>query len=78
MLPAFFYGKSENRAGRCLQSAQKEEGMKQNVGGIDRQIRIVLGMVLLFVGVFAPLDTTWKLVLVIVGAVVLITGITGL
>jgi len=52
--------------------------MKQNVGGIDRQIRIVLGVVLLFVGVLAPLDTTWKLVLVIVGAVVLITGITGL
>ena len=52
--------------------------MKQNVGGIDRQIRIVLGMAMLFVGVLAPLNTTWKLVLIIVGAIAMITGITGL
>ena len=52
--------------------------MKQNVGGIDRQIRIVLGMVLLFVGVVMPLDTAWKLVIIIGGAIALITGITGL
>lgn len=70
MLPAFLLGKNYR--------IEQEEAMKQNVGGIDRQIRIVLGMAMLFVGVLAPLNTTWKLVLIIVGAIAMITGITGL
>jgi hypothetical protein len=70
MFPAFFLGKNQGR--------EQGEAVKQNVGGIDQQIRIVLGMVLLLVAILAPLNTTWKLVLIIIGAIALITGITGL
>lgn len=48
--------------------------MKCNVGGIDRTSRIVLGIVLLVIGLLAPLELTWRIVVLIVAAVALITA----
>ena len=49
--------------------------MKCNVGGIDRTGRIVIGIVLLLVGLAAPLDMTWRIVALVVAAIALLTGI---
>lgn len=49
--------------------------MKCNVGGIDRAGRLVLGVVLLLVGLLAPLGMTWQIVVLVLAAVALVTGI---
>jgi len=49
--------------------------MKCNVGGNDRTFRIVLGIVLLIVGLASPIDMTWRIVLLIVAAIALVTAI---
>ncbi|HUX63369.1 DUF2892 domain-containing protein [Sulfuricella sp.] len=49
--------------------------MKCNVGGIDRTGRIVIGIVLLLVGLATPLDMIWRVVVLIVAAIALLTGI---
>ncbi len=48
--------------------------MKCNVGGIDRTARIVLGLVLLAVGFFVQLEMTWRIGVLVVGAIALITA----
>jgi hypothetical protein len=48
--------------------------MKPNVGGIDRIGRIVIGIVLLIVGLAAPIDMTWRIVALVVAAVALVTA----
>ena len=53
--------------------------MKKNVGVVDRIIRIILGVVLIGLGLY--FQGSWGLaamiVLVVVGLIVLITGIIG-
>lgn len=49
--------------------------MKCNVGGIDRTGRIVLGIVLLFVGLLAPIGMVWQVVALVVAAVALVTAV---
>ncbi|WP_303905353.1 YgaP family membrane protein [Thiohalomonas denitrificans] len=49
--------------------------MKCNVGGADRTIRIVLGIVLLAIGLFYPLSTLWQTLALIVGAIGVVTGL---
>ena len=49
--------------------------MKCNVGGIDRMGRTVLGVVLLVVGLVAPIDMTWRIVALVIAAIALLTGI---
>ena len=49
--------------------------MKCNVGGIDRTGRTVLGIVLLVVGLVAPIDMTWRIVALVIAAVALATVI---
>lgn len=49
--------------------------MKCNVGGIDRNGRIVLGIVLLIVGLAAPLEMTWRIVALVIAAIALVTAI---
>jgi len=49
--------------------------MKCNVGGIDRTGRIVIGIVLLLVGLAAPLDMIWRIVALVIAAIALLTGI---
>jgi hypothetical protein len=48
--------------------------MKSNVGGIDRTLRIIVGIVLLLVGLLAPLDMTWRIVALVVAAIALVTA----
>lgn len=49
--------------------------MKCNVGGIDRTGRIVIGVVLLAVGLAAPIEMTWRIVALVVAAIALVTAI---
>lgn len=46
-----------------------------NVGGTERYARIILGIVLLLIGLLLPLAAVWKVVVLVVGAVALLTGI---
>lgn len=48
--------------------------MKCNVGGIDRTGRIVIGVVLLIVGLAAPVEMTWRIVALVVAAIALVTA----
>ena len=50
--------------------------MKANVGGIDRAIRLILGLVLLGLGIFA-LNGAWQWVSIVVGAMLLLTGLVS-
>lgn len=49
--------------------------MKCNVGGVDRTGRIVIGIVLLVVGLAAPLEMTWRIVALVVAAIALVTAV---
>ncbi len=49
--------------------------MKPNVGGIDRNIRLLLGAILLVVGLAVPMSMTWKIVLLVIAATALATAI---
>jgi len=48
--------------------------MKCNVGGMDRTARIVLGIVLLIVGLAAPIEMTWRIVALVIAAIALVTA----
>jgi hypothetical protein len=51
--------------------------MTHNVGGVDRVIRIVIGLVALIAG-FAVIESTgWRVVAIVVGAVALLTAFVG-
>lgn len=52
--------------------------MKKNVGGLDKGLRIVLGIVLILVGLLAQLSGGIKTLVFLVAAVALFTGIFGL
>ena len=52
----------------------QEAIMKCNVGGIDRTGRIVLGVVLLIVGLAAPIELTWRIVAMVVAGIALLTA----
>ncbi len=49
--------------------------MKCNVGGVDRTGRIVIGVVLLIVGLVAPIEMVWRVVALVLAAIGLVTGI---
>lgn len=51
--------------------------MTCNLGGIERAIRIVLGLMLLAVSYEADLPMAAAVAAIIVGAVVLVTGLIG-
>jgi hypothetical protein len=63
----------------------KEEGtvrkrrqiLKRNVGGADKVFRFLIGLVLVVVGVFAPISHGWKIVALVVAAIAVITAFTG-
>lgn len=52
--------------------------MKKNVGGIDKQIRYVLGTIFLLTAFFAPLDPLWRGVALLLAVIAFVTAITGL
>ncbi len=49
--------------------------MKPNVGGMDRFGRIALGIVLLVIGLEAPVGAIWQVVALVVAAVALVTAV---
>ena len=51
--------------------------MTCNVGGIERPIRILFGILLLGVGVFANLSLIVTAVTLMVGSIALVTGVIG-
>ena len=48
-----------------------------NVGGADKTARIVLGLVLIAVGLFAGLGTTWTIIAYAVAVIALLTAFVG-
>ena len=48
--------------------------MKLNVGGADRTGRIVVGVVLVAVAVFAPIELAWRIVAGVIAAIALVTA----
>lgn len=51
--------------------------MKKNVGGIDKVVRIIAGIVLAIVGLFAPIGGGVKAITLLVAIIALFTGIFG-
>lgn len=49
--------------------------MKKNVGRTDRIIRIIAGIILFALGFFLEISSGWAWALMILGAVLIITGI---
>ncbi|MHB0887712.1 YgaP family membrane protein [Acidithiobacillus sp.] len=49
--------------------------MQCNVGGVDRVGRIVIGVVLLLVWFLVPLGLVWQVVVLVIAAIALVTGI---
>ena len=48
--------------------------MKCNVGGMDRTFRVMLGIMLLLVGLAAPIEMTWRVVALVIAAIALVTA----
>lgn len=51
--------------------------MKKNVGGIDKVLRIILGVVLVLLELFTPLSSGMKTLLFFLAVISLFTGIFG-
>jgi hypothetical protein len=51
--------------------------MTCNVGGVERVIRICVGMGVLALGAFAGLSTTWTGVVYALGTILVVTGAVG-
>lgn len=49
--------------------------MRCNVGGIDRTGRIVIGIVLIVVGLLAPVEMAWRVAALVIAAIALVTAI---
>jgi hypothetical protein len=49
--------------------------MKANVGGIDRALRIIFGLMLLALGIFVMKSGALMIISVIIGAILLLTGL---
>ncbi|MHB1531747.1 YgaP family membrane protein [Acidithiobacillus sp.] len=49
--------------------------MQCNVGGVDRVGRIVIGVALLLVWFLVPLGLVWQVVVLVIAAIALVTGI---
>ncbi len=49
--------------------------MRNNVGGADRAVRLVLGIALLALGLMHVATGTWAVVAYVVGGVALVTGL---
>lgn len=51
--------------------------MKQNVGLIDRVVRVVLGLALIWVVTYAQLSAVVLWALTIIGLILIVTGLAG-
>lgn len=48
-----------------------------NESNLDRTIRIVVGLLLIGLSIFANLSGTLKIIFIVIGVIALITGLTG-
>ena len=51
--------------------------MKKNVGKVDRNIRIIIGVVLLAAGIVMQIATGWRIGMFAVAAIAFVTAFTG-
>jgi hypothetical protein len=51
--------------------------MKCNVGSVDRVLRIIIGLVLLWLGIFVIHAGGWNWLVILLGAAALGTGLAG-
>ena len=51
--------------------------MTCNVGGVERPIRMILGLALVAIAVFAALPIGWMIAFYVIGGVMLVTGAIG-
>jgi len=51
--------------------------MTCNVGGVERRIRILLGILMLVIGVFANLSLIGTAIVLMLGGITLATGVIG-
>lgn len=51
--------------------------MKVNEGTLDRTVRVIAGAILLALGLLQVVSGVWLWVIVIIGAILLITGLVG-
>ena len=51
--------------------------MTSNVGGVERPVRIVVGIALIGIGAFAGLSPVGTGIALVVGTIMLVTGVIG-
>ncbi len=51
--------------------------MKSNESGLDRVIRVVLGVILIALNLGGVVTGSWGIVLLVVGAIFIVTGLIG-
>jgi hypothetical protein len=51
--------------------------MTCNVGGVERPIRMIVGLALLAMATFGALPTGWMIAFYVIGGVALVTGAIG-
>ena len=51
--------------------------MVKNVGGIDKTVRIIIGIVLLIAGIFVQMGTGLRATSIVIAAIALGTAFTG-
>jgi hypothetical protein len=56
---------------------ERRNAMEKNVGGMDKTIRIIVGIVLLIVGVFVQMGTGLRIASFVVAAIALVTAFAG-
>lgn len=55
----------------------EETMMKKNVGGVDKVLRIVMGLVLVVIGLVVNMSTGPRIGVFVVAAIALVTAFTG-
>lgn len=51
--------------------------MKTNVGTLDRVIRVIAGLVVMWAVFYIPMSVAWTWALTVVGLVLIVTGLCG-
>lgn len=50
--------------------------MRCNVGGTDRAIRAALGVVFALIAIFVPMDTVWRVLLLVLAGIAFFTVVS--
>ncbi|MHB8809163.1 MAG: YgaP family membrane protein [Desulfobulbaceae bacterium] len=48
--------------------------MKQNVGSVDQKIRLGIGSILFLIGLFAPVSIEWRVAILAVAVIAMVTA----